>query len=199
MGADDEHIGAHHAEDHKSGDICVKEFGWYLADCAGLADYRDGGLEGYTADDYARMMKSTIKSFEDAVDYVQERQKRNKHPLHLPDAMRHKYEDVLKGHRQQVNDLFKACDADDSGTLDVDELKDIIKEVEGKEFNDKDFMSFFKGKGPNDNLSKLEFGWYIAEQAGSQGAVGKFIDKMNVVRQKVHDEYRIAKKLEGKL
>jgi len=195
MGAHEDHISAHHADDHKSGDIGVKEFGWYLADCAGLADYNDGSMAGFTPEAYAKAMAATIHEVDAAVDYVHERQKNNDNQLHVEDEFRAKYQSYLQGHRKKVTELFKACDEDNSGTLDLNELRDIIKEVEGKEFDDKVFMAFFKGKGPDDSLSRLEFGYYVAHQAGSNDKVAGFIDKMSAVRQKVQDDWKVERKL----
>ena len=42
QGAHEEYVGALHLDDHKSGDIDEREFGWYIADSAELADYGDG-------------------------------------------------------------------------------------------------------------------------------------------------------------
>ena len=195
MGGASDHVSHHHADSHKSGDIGVQEFGWYLADCAGLADYRDGSLEGYTEDIMAKMMHKTIEEFEHAIDYIHERQKANEHPLHMDDEHRQKYQDILKGHRKQVADLFHAIDQDNSGTLDLAELEDIIKEVEGGTFNEKDFFAFFKGKTPDDHLSQMEFGWYIAEQAGANEKVFDFVEQCREVRVKVHERYRLERVL----
>ena len=197
MGAHGDHISAHHADDHKSGDIGVQEFGWYLADCAGLADYRDGSLDGYTPEMYASYMKHTIESFEHAIDHIHERQKNNAHPLHMDDSHREKYQHILQGHRKQIGDLFKEIDLDGSGTLDLAELEDIIKEVEGGKFNEKDFFGFFKGKTPDDELNQTEFGWYIADQAGENDKVSEFIEKCRDVRKSVHERYRLER-AEGK-
>ena len=67
-----------------------QEFGWYLADCAGLADYRDGSLDDYTNEMMASTMMSTIGQFEQAVNFVHDRQKMNEHPLHIDSEHRQK-------------------------------------------------------------------------------------------------------------
>ena len=41
----------HPADEFRSDDIELTEFGWYVADCAGLGDYRDHSLDEYTPEE----------------------------------------------------------------------------------------------------------------------------------------------------
>jgi len=200
LGAHTDYIGAHHAEDHKSHSLHVNELGWYLADCAGLANYRSatgGTLDSYTSENLSENMFNTIKNFEAAIDIIQERQKQNKHPLMISKEHHSQYQGILKGHRRAISLLFKDIDTDGGGTLDVDELRDIIKEVEGKDYDEAKFFAFFRGKTATDTLSQMEFGWYVASKAGKNEKMSEFIDQLHEVRQHVHERYIIEKK-EGK-
>jgi hypothetical protein len=98
LGAHTDYIGTHHAEDHKSHSLHVNEFGWYLADCAGLANYRSatgGTLDSYTSENLSENMFNTIKNFEAAIDIIQERQKQNKHPLMISKEHHSQYQGVF--------------------------------------------------------------------------------------------------------
>jgi len=195
QGADESHVGAMHDSDHKSNDIDEREFGWYLADYAGLADYGDGSLDSYDSNALAHTMKATIEQFDEAIEYVQQRQKARGDSLHVSSEMRTKYQDILSGHRKQIATMFDGIDADRSGSLDVEELRDIVKVVEGRQsFHEDKFMAFFNKKKPEDTLSQLEFSWYVAEKAGSKEAMPDFLEKMKHAIQKVHDQYIIDKK-----
>jgi len=186
MGAHEDHVGTHHAEDHKSGDIELQEFGWYVADCAGLADYKDGNLDGMNDDAKKKKVLSTLGDIKAALDVVHERQKRNKHPLHLESGLRDKYQDTLKGHRMMVGKLFTSLDKDASGSLDFDELRDVLKGVVGRaSFNENDFMKFFEAKSAGDVINKTEFGWYIAHLAAQ--TYNKPNDGVTALIEKFHD------------
>ena len=93
-------------DSYKSGDIDEKEFGWYMADCAGLADYGDGSLDGYDEDAMAHAMKKELSSFEEAVDNVLERRKARGDTLNLASHQRKEYQDTVHGHRFSINKLF---------------------------------------------------------------------------------------------
>jgi len=192
QGADEAHVGTLHIDDHKSGDIDEREFGWYIADCAGLADYGDG--DGY--DDIARghLMKTTLTAFEDAIDEINRRNKHRK-SLVVQNDMRVMYQMTLAGHRTQVGDLFNMCDEDKSNSLDFGELKDIIIELTGRSsFSEDKLMEFFKGKNVGDTINQMEFGWFLADHAGQNEKMPALIEKMKDAIQKVHERYV----LEGK-
>ena len=194
QGADEAHVGTLHIDDHKSGDIDEREFGWYIADCAGLADYGDGSLDGY--DDAARghLMMETLSAFEAAIDEIHRRNKHRK-SLVVQNDMRVKYQMTLAGHRTQVNDLFNMCDEDKSNSLDFGELKDIIIELTGRSsFSEDKLMEFFQGKNVGDHINQMEFSWFLADHAGENGKMPALIEKMKDAIQKVHERYV----LEGK-
>jgi hypothetical protein len=90
--------------------------------------------------------------------------------------------------------LFTDIDVDGSGTLDLEELRDIVKEVDGN-FKEETFMSFFQGKTHDDTLSCGEFGYYVAHLAQKRDAVPGIIEKMTEARVKVHLQYEYERKI----
>ena len=160
---------------HRSGDIDVQEFGWFLADSAGTKEN----------------MAATIENFKGAVDYVHERMQKNAHPLFMDKAHRDQYGRVLVGHRKVVDQVFQGLDlAKDGVDLLVRELELIMREWKKGAFDKAAFDKFWDIKdGPDDVLSREEFGWYLAELAGCEHKMHGIIEEFKEHAKVVHEKH----------
>jgi len=85
-----------------------------------------------------------------------------------------KFDRLVADHEEEIAELFRKIDTDGNGSLDADELKDIIKDYgtpHGTVSFDEDALTkFFENYATNGEIQLNEFRWYLADWACSYAA-----------------------------
>ena len=68
--------------------------------------------------------------------------------------------------QEQIDAIFTALDANGDGSLDKDELKDLVSAYDGRPFDEQAFFRFYDVHGlAGGVLGPHEFCWYVADWA----------------------------------
>jgi len=96
--------------------------------------------------------------------------------------MKMRYDEITENMNTEIDSIFDALDANKDGSLEKDELKELVSAYDGRPFDEDAFFRFYDTNGnPDGKLDRREFRWYIADWAQ---ALSESDDPMDVAAAK---------------